>query len=142
MIRAEKVNELYYARDNQPSFYQLKKDYHFIDTENRQYWIGVKNRQVLQNDAFKPPPGRVPKVKEPAINIYGVTQLYVKLTDPETKWFAHKDIGKPLILRERGSQREHVVTLRSQEKHNPRRRTGNVYVKGLVKQDLIRLLNT
>jgi len=142
MIRAKQVNELYYARDNNPSFYQFKENYHFIDAEGRQYMIAVKNRQVFQNAAFKEkgrPKDKGPK--EPVRNNSGLTLLYVKLTDPTTKWFGHGDMGKPLLLREKISGATHVVTLKSQEKHNVKRRTGNIYVKGLLKQDLMRLLN-
>jgi len=144
MIRASKVNELYYARDNQPSFYQFKQNYHFIDDQDRQYMIAVKNRQVFQNTAFKPARSTRDegKRKEPVVNNMGIAQLYVKLADPNTKWFAHKDIGKPLILKEKNTGIQHIVILQRHEKHNVTRRTGNIYVKGLLKEDLIRLLNT
>lgn len=142
MHKGKKVNELYYARDNNPSFYQFKKSYHFIDSQDRQYMIAVKNRQTFQNTRFKNT--RTPSVglKEPVINNYDFVTLYVKLTDPETKWFGYSDIGKPLILSEKGSGIEHIVILKTAAKHSVTRRTGTIQVKGLLKEDLLHLLNS
>lgn len=143
MIRAKKVNELYYARDNNPSFYQFKKNYHFIDSEERQYMIAVKNKQVFQNTRFKnknTQASMVGKVLEPVITNYGFTKLYVKLANPTSTWFTQRDINKVLILYDK-SQNAYQVVLKSHEKHNVSRRTGTIYVKGLNKVDLLTLLN-
>lgn len=148
MSRAPKgINELYYARDNNPSFYQFKKAYHFVDAEDRQYMIAEKNRQVFQNARFKD--GGRPRrasdatgIRQPVISNYGFAKLYVKLLDPESKWFGHRDIGKPLFLTEKTTGQEYIVILKSTEKHNMSRRTGTIQVKGLLKEDLLRLLNS
>lgn len=133
------MNELYYARDNNPSFYQFKETYHFIDAEERQYMIAVKNRQVFQNHRFKAQREKC-GIQQPVINNYGFVKLYVKLADPQSKWFSHKDIGKPLVLYDRADKSE-LVILKSQEKYGVKRRTGTIYVKGLSRESLLSLIN-
>ncbi len=144
MIKAKKVNELYYAKDNNPSFYQFKKNYDFIDAEDRQYMIAVKNHQVFQNARFKPKrtDSSSRGIREPVITSYGYVKLYVKLANPASRWFTHRDINKPIMLYDKNDDGiAYQVILKTQEKHNATRRTGTIYVKGLDKEDLHVILN-
>jgi hypothetical protein len=143
-MRASKVNELYYAKDNTPSFYQFKQNYHFIDDQGRQYMIATKNRQVFQNTRFKntQPSSRRNDLKEPVINNYDFVKLYVKLGDPSVRWFGYKDINQTLVLSDKHRSTQYAVILKSHEKHNVKRRTGTIYVKGLSREVLLRLLNS
>ena len=143
-MRRSKVNELYYAKDNTPSFYQFKQNYHFIDDQGRQYMIVTKNRQMFQNTRFKntQPSSRRHDLKEPVINNYDYVKLYVKLGDPSLPWFGHKDINHSLLLFDKHRVSQYLVILKSHEKHNVKRRTGIIYVKGLGREVLLRLLNS
>jgi hypothetical protein len=150
MYSSDKINESYYAKDNNPSFYQFKKTYHFYDDYDRQYIIASKNGQVLQNTRFKSTRDeKKKKVPEPVINNYGYAKLYVKLADPASPWFSRTDINKPLILHERttgeqsrssSSSSSIIVELMSHEKVKANRRTGTVFLKGVDKETLVRLL--
>lgn len=134
------LNEVYYAKNNSPTFNQFKGRYHFYDAEDRQYMIAVKDRQLFANTRFKN--SRTPShgKGESFFNNYGYAKLFVKLTEPTMQWFGHRDIGKELVLYERISQRSFIVTLKSHEKSNVKRRTGTIWVKGLDKVTLDQLL--
>lgn len=139
-----KVNELYYAKDNVPSFYQFKNKYHFYDDRDRQYMIATKNRQVFQNTRFKntrPRSSSAPTVFEPYVNNYGLAKLYVKLADRLSPWFERKDVNKTLTLYDKsGRYGPFHVILESHHKSNEKRRTGSVMVGGLDKHTLVELL--
>lgn len=150
MSRVDKIDEGYYAKDNNPSFYQIKKkDYHFYDDKDRVYKIASKNRQVLQNTRFKPRGMRKnidEKVMEPVFDRYNCAKLYVKLTNPLSPWFVRSELNKQLVLYYRAhengrSRTKIVVELKRHEKSNEKRRTGEVFVKGLDKTALLHLLN-
>lgn len=144
MLRRKKVNELYYARDNNPSFYQFKQNYHFTDSSDRQYMIAVKNRQVFQNAKFQNNSRRAAtqELREPVMTNSGFVKLYVKLTDPTSKWFGHSDMNHSFFLYGKKRDGPYLVVLKIQEKHNVKRRTGAIYVKGLSREVLLTLLNT
>ena len=138
-----RINERYYARNNTPSFYQFKDTYQFNDDQGRLYKIATKNRQVFENTKFKNKRARSAVQgmhSEPFINSYGFTKLYVKLGNPLTPWFGHKDIGKTLVLQARDGT-NYAVVLKSHEKTTEKRRTGSIMVKGLDKVTLNRLLS-
>lgn len=138
------INERYYARDNTPSFYQFKQRYHFYDEQGRQYMIVTKNRQVLQNMRFKSTRLSSTTTQEPVMNNYDQAKLYVKLSEPMTPWFGYKDVGKRLVLIERGGDgmlRSFTVELKSYEKNSASRRVGSIYVKGLDRATLTEILN-
>jgi hypothetical protein len=139
-----KVNELYYAKDNTPSFYQFKDKYQFIDAQHREYMIAVKNKQILQNDKFKYAPrsnSTTGKIKEPVINNYGYVKLYVKLVVSDTKWFGYKDVGRQLILSNVHTKQQLIVKLQSHEKSSQKRRAGAIWVSGLSRGYVRELLN-
>ena len=130
--RTSRLNERYYARDNQPSFYQFGQDYHFYDDEGRLYRVAVQNNRVFQNERLRMgADGPARGLRRCQVEQYGAVVLYVKLARRETAWFGDRAIGRTLLLYERRSHEAFVVRLRTAFKHNTKRRTGTVTVSGL-----------
>ncbi len=141
--RTDRINERYYAQDNQPSFNQLKREQcHFVDAQGRQYTLAVANGQVFQNHRLLYPSARANQDSQhPAQDSRGAITLWVKL-GRASEWFGgQSEVGHPLMLKERRTGREHVVELTGAFKHSPRRRTGTVTVQGLSLEQCVTLLN-
>jgi len=136
-IRAEALNEDYYARNNTPTFNQLSGGtHHFTDQQGREYTLATKNNQVFQNKRvqYNKPVSRKQQQQQQheIVTSRGSTKyvkLYVRLSR-HTKWFGAKDARKALTLT---SPRygDFVVHLKATDKPDPRRATGAIYVKGL-----------
>ena len=139
--RTDHINEGYYAMDNQPSFYQLDRQYHFSDAVGRQYTLAVENGQVFQNRRLQyAPHTQTDEPRRCKQNRYGDLVLYVKLPQ-RVEWFAEQDLGRPLPLRERLSGIEQATRLVSAFKAHPQRRTGTCTVQGLDEALCLQLLN-
>lgn len=139
------VNEAYYATANTPSFPQFKDKYEFYDDQGRLYKIAVKNRQVFENTRFKNTRIRSTSTRtdarEPFINNYGWSKLFVKLGNTNIPWFGHRDMNRRLQLHARDGSETFIVELKREEKIQAKRRVGIIYVKGLDKRTLHELLN-
>jgi hypothetical protein len=134
--RTDKLNERYYAENNQPSFPQFGKDYHFYDTNGREYIIADQNRDTFQNKRLR----YGPQGKHCISNIYDEVTLYVKLPRG-LPWFAPSETGHQLTLLSRTGSESFTVKISSSMKANPKRRTGNIIVAGLGRSLCDRLLN-
>ncbi len=141
--RMKRQRELYYAENNAPTHRQFKGNYHFTDVYDRQYMIATHDRQVFANTRFKnlnssdtARSTQSSNNNEPVINNYGYTKLYVKLTEPSSEWFSHKDIGRRIVLHSKNGPKAYTVELKTHEKTSIKRRTGAIYVKGLSKDDV------
>lgn len=130
--RTDQINEKYYARDNQPSYNQLRRENsHFFDSLGRQYTLAVNNGQPFQNLRLQMTNKRVEN-QQCLLDSYGHVTLYVKLVPKETQWFGgQSDLHHPLVLYERVTGQEHVVELESAHKYSMNRRTGTVTLRGL-----------
>jgi len=129
MSRADDLNEEYYARDNNPSFYQFGSAYHFVDDAGRQYQLATRNRATFQNTRFKP--RRAPLPARCVVNSYGYVTCFVKLAHG-SKWFGARDINVPLLLREKRNAATILeVRVKQALKVRPTRRTGTVQLSGL-----------
>ena len=126
--RAEVINETYYAKNNEPSFYQFGKNYHFYDDDGRKYMIATENDDTFQNKLLRTTPDTL-KTKSDS---YGEVTLYVKLS-PTSDWFEERQVGKPFVIYSRKEGLEFVIQLSSIYRESYKRRTGTVTVKGLGK---------
>lgn len=127
-MRARTINEKYYALNNQPSFPQLKKDFHLSDEEGRQYWIAQENGDTFQNKNLR----TTPDTGIPKISSNGDVTLYVKLAKKSCKWFGENDIGRELVLVGRVDRDEYDVVLTFALNGGlPGRRSGTIMVQGL-----------
>lgn len=138
--RTSRINERYYAEENHPNFYQLKRAHsHFVDAWGREYTLATRNGQVFQNRRlqFTPPQGP----QHCLTDSYGAVALYVKLPTQRTQWFAEQALHAPLQLQERRSGRLHDVVLRSAFKWHQSLRTGTVWVEELSEELCDELLN-
>lgn len=148
-IRADKVNEDYYARRNAPTWHQFVGKYHFVDDAGRQYMIAEKNDQVFQNERLKfkfrvtKPLNTRQKPKECVTNLHGHVKLFVKLPNTRTiHWFKHSDINKSLTLYDvHNNSVIYSVTLMSTDKADRRSATGSIYVKGLTPRECQSFIN-
>lgn len=142
-FKSEKINEEYYARDNQPNFNQLRGKNHFYDQEGREYTIASRNKQTFQNDHFSYSRGENNnQYKECMVDPYGRITLYVRLTRGSYSWFSGHAIGKELrLIRKSSPDYSHLVLLDSAFKYNPKRCTGTITVSGLDPSLCERLLN-
>jgi len=145
MLKCQKINEKYYALDNNPSFFQFGKNYHFYDKQGRIYQIASKNKNIFQNTQFKPKNMQKKNddthKKECLHNSYNYVTLFVKLKNPTVQWFTHKDINKTIILhrkiKDRNYKKEYEmegnasIKLKAFFKNNQKRRTGTIQVTGL-----------
>lgn len=147
-VRSEYVNELYYARDNNPNFYQFKS-WHFTDEYGRMYKIASDEDKVFENERFAHPNSRPwykttslnKKRKKCVVNADGFIKLFVKLSSPTVKWFSSLSINRSIELHEKDSDRTIIVKLRGVFKYNEKRRTGTIYVSNVNKSYMNDLLN-
>lgn len=126
--RAEEINEDYYAKNNEPSYYQFGDDYHFYDDDNRKYMIATENDDVFQNELLR----FSPNTRKTRSDVYGEVTLYVKLS-PKSEWFEERMLGKPYIIYGKKDGLEYPIRLSSIYRASYKRRTGTVTVKGLGK---------
>ena len=126
--RAKRLNELYYARDNQRSFPQMKaKQYHFRDEFDRLYYIREENDDLFQNERLRQQPGK----GRCLVDSNGVITLDVKLRKG-AEWFSEREVGKRILLLPRGKgSQPYLVRLETAFKYGVERRTGTVQVSGL-----------
>lgn len=137
--KRDKRRELYYARDNTPSYNQFKDNYHFSDDEGRRYQLAVRNSGLLQSRKLQPRQSERREALQCVVNSWGYVTLYVRLKTG-TRWFGAQDLDKPLVLRDREGE-EIGVALRQLLKVSPKRRTGAVLVSGLTASYCNALLN-
>ena len=138
-IRAEHLNEDYYARRNAPTSHQFVGHYHFVDKVGRQYMIAEQHYQS-ERLQFKPHQGGR---KECFVDSAGYLKLYVKLPGTRTvRWFTNREIDKEVALY---SVHDHLLVaqpvLKRCEKADRRSATGVIYVKGLDAHECQVLLN-
>ena len=134
--RTDKINHEYYARNNEPSFSQFGKDYHFYDDEERQYMIANENKDVFQNKRLR----YTPDSKRCISNNYNEITLYVKLPSG-TKWFSENDTGRSHTIYTRIGNESFPIVLKGTMKGQEKRRTGTITVSGLGRSVCDRLLN-
>ena len=162
---SNKVNELYYARDNNPNFYQFS-EYHFRDREGRLYKIADYNQQsspVLNNNRFTVNKERGKsryqtsplmrfdttnnnnfkenRRRQCYVSSDGYIKMFVKLPNSSVRWFNASSIDKLISTREGKSKDGVVFKLRQAFRYNEKRRTGTIYVSGLNKTYCNNLLN-
>ena len=128
-MRAERFNEEYYARNNEPSFYQLKKDFDFYDSKGRFYWIVQQNEDTFQNKKLRQNPDKGRCV----VNSYGEVSLYVKL-EKGAEWFSDQDGWRDFLIVSRLTREQYYVRVASEWKGLEKRRTGTIEVKGLNRE--------
>ncbi len=143
-IRADHVNEDYYARRNAPTSNQFVGSYHFVDDTGRQYMIAEKNKQVFQNKRLQFKPHTKTKKKECVVNTHGYVKLYVKLPNTRTiHWFKSKETNKPLYLHAVNvTEPIYQVILKSSDKPDHRSATGSIFVSSLSPILCNAILNT
>jgi hypothetical protein len=130
--------ELYYARDNTPSYNQFGDQYHFMDSDGRQYQLATQNGAVFQNRRF-PQPQQRQEAARCVVNTFGYVTLYVRLKTG-VAWFSPLDLDRPLIVRDRDGE-DVGIRLRQLVKVSPKKRTGTVLVSGLSASYCNALLN-
>lgn len=127
-FRTGKINENYYALNNNPNYYQFKKNYHFIDSENRQYMIALDNDASFRNLKFQPTVTN--SIRSCLVNNDRQVILHVRLPKT-TEWFTYDQINQSILLRDVASNQEIYVTLMEATKPNHKRRTGTITIAGL-----------
>lgn len=131
-MRAKKLNEKYYGRDNQRSFPQLKaKGYDFRDEFGRLYYVREDNDDTFQNDNLRETKGKGRCIYESN----GSITLDVKLRKG-AEWFGDGQIGKKFFLFPRTTSGGYasgyyIVRLETAMKVGVRRRVGTVQILGL-----------
>lgn len=140
--RSEARSEEYYAKNNEPSFGQLKKDYDFFDEKGRFYWITQENNDTFQNKRWR----QTPDSGRTVVNGYGEVTLYVKL-QRGASWFTEDDYYRTFTIEGQYSKEFYDIRVSSQWKGLEKRRTGTIEVKGLSRElcdslILLRLLRT
>lgn len=146
MIRADHLNETYYARRNAPTFHQFKGHYHFIDSLGRQYMIATRNDQVFQNTRvqFKPQQTERKKRNKCVVDSLGHIKLFVRLPNKVTKWFGAREIDGLFNLTPVNTTEDGIVytmRLKSTDKPDHRSATGAIFVGGLSRTLCEQLLN-
>lgn len=143
--RTDKVNERYYARNNEPSFYQFNNSntgYHFYDAEGRLYRIASENNDEFQNLLLRGPSEQQQR-QDCVVDTFGHVLLYVKLRHRTSRWFDENALERPVTLFTHYSAsrtpEEYRVRIQSTIKPDYKRRTGAITVSGLSRQ-LCRLL--
>jgi hypothetical protein len=147
------VNEEYYARDDNPNFYQFQS-YHFKDEEGRLYEIATDNKQIFQNKRFASSYKKTPltydrgiltkkKEKKKCIaTTEGYIKLFVKLPSSKgAKWFFPSSLNRTFHVKERYTNTEIGFKIRSAFKYNQKRLTGTIFVSNLNKSYCNQLLN-
>ena len=129
------VNEEYYYKDNNPNFFQFGKNYHFFDDKDRVYIIATKNKDIFNNPKFKvhnlKNKMKDKEIKHCLVNNYGYVTLFVKLLNPNAKWFSNREIGKFITLINHKTKESIQVKLKFIAKSNIKRRTGTIQVSGV-----------
>ena len=131
---ADRVNERYYARDNNPSYFQFGQRYHFYDGEQRLYMIQEKEEgRLFYNERFKPTHQRRERLapKRCVVDDDGYVRLFVKLKNRQVRWFSDDDIGKVLTVRlRRGGDPNQQIQMRLRKfyKAGRNRCTGTIAV--------------
>lgn len=125
-MRAENLNEEYYARNNHPSFHQLGKDYDFYDDKGRFYWIMQQNEDTFQNKNLRETPDKGRCV----VNSYQEVSLFVKL-EKGALWFGEEDSWNDFMITSRLNKQDYAVRLESRWQGVGERRAGRIEVKGL-----------
>ena len=151
MIRADHLNERYYALSNEPNLSHIKKHYHFDDHKGRLYMVAVKNKQLFKNErlAYRERQPRVVERARCVMDNSGYIKLYVGLANPSVRWFGSQDINQDLLLFPRyppqvtntTSIRPLLVTLKTTFKPSPTKRRGTIHVRGLTSEQCDALLN-
>lgn len=124
-LRTGKVNEKYYAKNDHPSYPQIK-NHHLYDERGRLYEIAQENGDLFQNENLR----MTPDTGVPKISSDGVVTVYVKLSK-KAAWFGENEMNQEIILKSRVGRQEYLVTLISAIKPDPRRRAGIVELRGL-----------
>lgn len=124
--RSDSVNEEYYARNNQPSFKQLKKDYDFYDDSGRFYWIDQYNDDTFQNRALR----QTPDSGKALVNSYQEVSMTVKLKTG-SEWFTERDYWNDFFIVSRLTKRRFAIRIASVWRGLEKRRTCTIEVKGL-----------
>lgn len=124
--RSDTVNEEYYAKNNQPSFRQLGKDYDFFDDSGRFYWIDQHNEDIFQNKTLR----QTPDSGVAVVNSYQETSLTVKLKTG-AEWFSERDSWNDFLVTSRLTGRKFAIRIASVWRDKEKRRTGTIEVKGL-----------
>ncbi len=125
--RTSRINERYYARDNQPSWPQLTNRWHFEDARGRQYTIAEQHGEPFENERLRFAPKPAPP--QCVADHRGAVTLWVRLPRLAT-WYEERD-DDMLVLRERRSHQRYLVRLDARLKYSPKRRSGTVIVSGL-----------
>lgn len=145
-IRADRLNEQYYALTNAPTYNQFKP--HFIDNKGRLYMIAEYNKEPFQNERVQFKKKRSNRSKQCITDTFGFIKLYVKIPiklkkhhmNEDTCWFSYNEIdSKDKVKlrrydneREDGSNSNFInITIKNTEKPLRTRSTGSVFIKGL-----------
>lgn len=155
MIRAENLNERYYALSNEPNLSHIKKHYQFEDRKGRLYMLAEKNRQIFQNERLAYREHRHRGRATCDTNHAGYIKFYVGLSDPSVQWFGARDINHDITLFPRhtippttttttttnSSVRPLLVTLKTTFKPSQKKRRGTIHVRGISREQCDELLN-
>lgn len=129
MIRADRVNELYYAKRSAPTSSQFIGHYHFTDQQGRQYMI-ARHGQSLDRLRYKITESHTPP--SCVVNTHGYVLLYVRLPStrsiPPPRWFSHQEVGQSIILTDVLTLNEYRVTLMSTDRPDHNSATGSIYI--------------
>lgn len=131
MIRADRVNELYYAKRSAPTSSQFIGQYHFTDEHGRQYMI-ARHGQALNRLRFKQ--GKTDRERRPScvINTHDYILLYVRLPSTRNttppRWFTNKEISHSIILTDVLTLNEYRVTLMSSDRPDHKSATGSIFI--------------
>jgi hypothetical protein len=133
--RTDEPDEHYYARNNEPSFFQFKDNYHFYDAAGRLYRIAAQNGDEFQNELLR---GGGDERPDPIEDMFGHLVLYVKLHRRTSQWFDETALDRPttIYLRRRPDSpqpEEYRIRIQSTTKPDYKRRTGTITVSGLNK---------
>ena len=130
-IRANHVNEAYYAKRTAPPTNQFVGRYQLLDEMGRQYIIVERNGEVYPNARLQFKPLDAKRPRNCVTNTYGYIKMYVKLPNTQSsRWFTHREIDRQLVLRLVDDPSiTYTVTLKSTDKPDPRSATGAIFVK-------------
>lgn len=126
--RTSHLNERYYARDNQPNWFQLAQiEHHFEDGEGRRYTIASRHSEPFENLRLRY--GATPQPLQCVADHRGAVTLWVRLPR-DVPWFTTQPEGL-MLLREVKSGQKYLVRVDAQLKYSHKRRTGTVILSGL-----------
>lgn len=127
--RTSKINERYYARDNQPNWAQLAQlGYHFDDARGRRYTVAAQHSEPFENLRLRY--GATPEPPQCVVNQLGGVTLWVRLPR-DAPWFDQRHEGAMLLLREVRSGQRYLAKLDAHYKYSHKRRSGTVVLSGL-----------